>query len=148
MLVFHHFLLETNSGELLCILLNLRSELCNLRLKPDRRIRINEFKPSVFAFISSANFTAPSKNSATLTKSSSTNPLDVRAGVPGLSGTMADTSPGTVFLLAAMCTNSKTFSTREPSIPCKEKSQCTHKLRNEINIHLSPIQRNLDVIIF
>nr|GMC58985.1 hypothetical protein Iba_chr02aCG20500 [Ipomoea batatas] len=52
-------------------------------------------------------------------------------------GTMADTSPGTVFLLAAICTDSKTFSTREPSIPCKKKSQCSRMLRNEIDIHFS-----------
>nr|GMC63588.1 hypothetical protein Iba_chr02cCG14690 [Ipomoea batatas] len=52
-------------------------------------------------------------------------------------GTMADTSPGTVFLLAAICTDSKTFSTREPSIPCKKKSQCSCMLRNEIDIHFS-----------
>lgn len=32
-------------------------------------------------------------------------------------GTMAETSPGTVFLLAAMCTDSRTFSTLDPSIP-------------------------------
>jgi len=32
-------------------------------------------------------------------------------------GTIADTSPGTVFLLAAICTASNTFSTLEPSIP-------------------------------
>lgn len=33
-------------------------------------------------------------------------------------GTIADTSPGTVFLLAAIWTDSNTFSTLEPSIPC------------------------------
>jgi hypothetical protein len=32
-------------------------------------------------------------------------------------GTIAETSPGTVFLFAAICTLSKTFSTLEPSIP-------------------------------
>ena len=39
-------------------------------------------KPFVFALIFKANFTAASKNSATFVKSSSLNPLDVRAGVP------------------------------------------------------------------
>jgi len=38
-------------------------------------------------------------------------------------GTMADTSPGTVFLLAAMWTNSRTFSTLDPSILCQTKFQ-------------------------
>lgn len=42
-----------------------------------------EKEPLVTAFIFKANFTAASKNSATLAKSSSINPLDVRAGVPG-----------------------------------------------------------------
>lgn len=39
-------------------------------------------EPVVSALIFSANLTAASKKSATLAKSSSTNPLDVRAGVP------------------------------------------------------------------
>nr|GMC58984.1 hypothetical protein Iba_chr02aCG20490 [Ipomoea batatas] len=148
---------------------------------------MNAMQNGCFLFLLAllANFTAASKNSATLTKSSSTNPLDVRAGVPGLSafgqarvkdrkqmrkahalfareafceedghkrsalpirmppGTMAETSPGTVFLLAAICTNSKTFSTREPSIPCKKKSQCSRMLRNEIDIHFSLICHRL-----
>jgi hypothetical protein len=38
--------------------------------------------PVVAALIFTAKFTAASKKSATLAKSSSTNPLDVRAGVP------------------------------------------------------------------
>lgn len=42
-----------------------------------------EKEPLVLALIFKANFTAASKNSATLAKSSSINPLDVRAGVPG-----------------------------------------------------------------
>ena len=107
-------------------------------------------KPLVSALIFRASFTAASKNLATSTKSSSANPLEVRAGVPkspykleltisynwteqckddqqvgALSilmppGTIADTSPGTVFLFAAMCTDSMTFSTLEPSIPYRE----------------------------
>jgi hypothetical protein len=40
------------------------------------------YKPLVSAFIFTANFTEASKKSATLAKSSSTNPLEVRAGVP------------------------------------------------------------------
>lgn len=36
-------------------------------------------------------------------------------------GTMAETSPGTVFLFAAICTDSNTFSTLDPSIPCKKQ---------------------------
>lgn len=39
-------------------------------------------EPLVSPLIFNANFTAASKNSATFSKSSSTNPLDVRAGVP------------------------------------------------------------------
>lgn len=46
------------------------------------RIRINEYTPLVSALIFNANLTAMSKKSATFAKSSSTNPLDVRAGVP------------------------------------------------------------------
>jgi hypothetical protein len=38
--------------------------------------------PVVAALIFTAKFTAASKKSATLAKSSSANPLDVRAGVP------------------------------------------------------------------
>lgn len=38
-------------------------------------------------------------------------------------GTMAETSPGTVFLFAAICTDSNTFSTLDPSIPCKTQFQ-------------------------
>lgn len=40
--------------------------------------------PLASALIFNANFTAASKKSATLSKSSSTKPLDVRAGVPGV----------------------------------------------------------------
>lgn len=39
-------------------------------------------KPFDSALIFAANLTAESKNSATLAKSSSTNPREVRAGVP------------------------------------------------------------------
>lgn len=90
--------------------------------------------------------TARWKNSATFSKSSSVNPLVVKAGVPLIHkrkkttfskedmaefqgqkvlfspilippGTRAETSPGTVFLLAAIWANSKTLSTLEPSTP-------------------------------
>jgi len=43
---------------------------------------LERYKPLVSALIFTANFTAASKKSATLAKSSSTNPLEVRAGVP------------------------------------------------------------------
>jgi hypothetical protein len=39
-------------------------------------------RPLVAALIFRARFTAPSKNSATFSKSSSVNPLEVSAGVP------------------------------------------------------------------
>lgn len=41
-------------------------------------------------------------------------------------GTIAETSPGTVFLLAAICTASKTFSTLDPSIPCRNNESVNH----------------------
>lgn len=65
-----------------------------------------------------------STNSATFSKSLSTNPLLVSAGVPIRTppGTRADTSPGTVFLLAAMCASSRTRSTRLPSTPLGRRS--------------------------
>jgi hypothetical protein len=47
-------------------------------------------------------------------------------------GTIADTSPGTVFLLAAIWTDSNTFSTLEPSMPC-------HKIKPDNNINIFTI---------
>eukprot|EP00878_Enallax_costatus_P043497 GHUV01051501.1.p1 GENE.GHUV01051501.1~~GHUV01051501.1.p1 ORF type:complete len:130 (+),score=8.46 GHUV01051501.1:210-599(+) len=63
----------------------------------------------VFCFRSTAICTALSTNSATLWKSFSTNPLLVSAGLPMRTppGTMADTSPGTVFLLTGHSSNSR-----------------------------------------
>lgn len=42
-------------------------------------------------------------------------------------GTIAETSPGTVFLLAAMWTSSRTFSTRDPSIPWRRSTRAHRK---------------------
>lgn len=49
-------------------------------------------------------------------------------------GTMADTSPGTVFLFAAMCTDSITFSTLDPSIPCKKQVDVDKNLDSLIRV--------------
>jgi hypothetical protein len=55
-------------------------------LKSNRKLKhekvLGLLIPVVAALTFKAKFTAESKNSATLAKSSSTNPLDVRAGVP------------------------------------------------------------------
>ena len=50
-------------------------------------------------------------------------------------GTMSDTSPGTVFLLAAMWTTSNTFSTLEPSL-CERYISSTCDDRHLITITL------------
>mmetsp|Transcript_17496 Transcript_17496/g.43177 ORF Transcript_17496/g.43177 Transcript_17496/m.43177 type:complete len:254 (-) Transcript_17496:828-1589(-) len=68
--------------------------------------------------------------SATFSKSASTKPRVVSAGVPRRRppGTMADTSPGTVFLLQAMCASSSTRSTRAPSMSIPRRSHSTRWL--------------------
>jgi hypothetical protein len=50
-------------------------------------------------------------------------------------GTIAETSPGTVFLFAAMCTHSKTFSTLEPSIPYIHK--CWRRNNNRSDMRMN-----------
>lgn len=47
-------------------------------------------------------------------------------------GTIAETSPGTVFLLAAIWTASNTFSTLEPSIPW---TRTNHKTQDTSDMH-------------
>lgn len=65
-------------------------------------------------------------------------------------GTMAEMSPGTVFLLAAIWTDSKTFSTLDPSMPYKLNSKRQkissfvykfHPLRIEVYIFLNAFQK-------
>mmetsp|Transcript_3532 Transcript_3532/g.8242 ORF Transcript_3532/g.8242 Transcript_3532/m.8242 type:complete len:264 (-) Transcript_3532:250-1041(-) len=81
----------------------------------------------VFSLSAFAISTPRSTNSATLTKSDSTKPRLVSAGAPMRRppGTIADLSPGTVFLLLAMCASSSTRSTREPSTFLGRRSSST-----------------------
>mmetsp|Transcript_13903 Transcript_13903/g.29703 ORF Transcript_13903/g.29703 Transcript_13903/m.29703 type:complete len:213 (+) Transcript_13903:446-1084(+) len=94
----------------------------------------------VFSRIICAMPTASSTNSTTCSKSFSVKPRVVRAGVPMRTppGTRAETSPGTVFLLAAMCTSSSTRSTRDPSTPLGRRSTSTRWLSVPPETSLKP----------
>mmetsp|Transcript_4310 Transcript_4310/g.19238 ORF Transcript_4310/g.19238 Transcript_4310/m.19238 type:complete len:209 (-) Transcript_4310:114-740(-) len=95
--------------------------------KPSRKSF--SFGPS-FVLRSFAMWMPRTTKSATFSKSASTNPRVVSAGVPKRKppGTIALLSPGTVFLLHATCASSRTRSTREPSTPSGRRSASTRWL--------------------
>nr|GMC68024.1 hypothetical protein Iba_chr02fCG8000 [Ipomoea batatas] len=122
-LVLHGVFFEPDGGELLCILLHIMAQLCNLRLDCITGLQ-GGHKTISQIFRSIQEWLKMQTLSCSLYFDSYLHCfVEVFCNFhkvffdesPG--GTIAEMSPGTVFLLAAMWTDSSTFSTLEPSIP-------------------------------